>query len=298
MKRIYALTDLDGTLLQPDATLSPFTVRIMTEALRAGHVISYATARSYTSSEAVAGLIPWKHPMVLYNGALLYDPVNRVALDGAFMDLPLTNELIAFGKQYQLTPLLFGLDEDGAERVLHESLTKEGYIQFVSSRPNDARFREMSELICTENLQTLILTYIGHYDELMPLMERAQALYADRVHISFMADTYIADHYFLEFSDIQANKKEGLIMWAKQVGCRPEDVIAFGDNLNDIGLLEAAGTKLAVRNAKPQLLALADRVIGANTEDGVARYILSEMEQISRISQASQAESGRSISSK
>jgi Cof subfamily protein (haloacid dehalogenase superfamily) len=284
MKRIYALTDLDGTLLQPDATLSNFTIHVMTEALRCGQVISYATARSYTSSQAVAGSIPWNYPVVLYNGALLYDPVNQVALDGAFMDLQLTNELILLGKQHQLTPLLFGLEEDGGERVLHESLIRDGYIQFVTSRPNDARFREIAELICPDNLQTLILTYIGHYDELVPLMEAARNGFGDRIHISFMADTYIADHYFLEFSHIRANKKEGLIMWANHVGCRPDEVTAFGDNLNDIGLLEAAGRKLAVRNAQPQLLAIADLVIGANTEDGVAQYVLGEMGRISQIS--------------
>ncbi|NHN30873.1 HAD hydrolase family protein [Paenibacillus sp. S3N08] len=278
MKKIYALTDLDGTLLQPDATLSSYTMETLTELLAEGHIISYATARSYTSSQAVAGEIPWKYPMVLYNGALLYDPVGQVVLDGVFLDLPLTNELIRLGKQFGLCPLLFGLDEEGAERVLHESLVGMGYKQFVMSRPGDVRFREIVDLSCPDNIQTLLLTYIGHYDELKPLLDAVQIAYAGRIHIHFMADTYIEDHYFLEFSDIQANKGNGLKMWARSVGCSTDEVIAFGDNLNDIGLLQEAGRKVAVGNAKLELKVIADQIIGTNIDNAVAHYLVQEMQ--------------------
>ncbi|MEK3917398.1 HAD hydrolase family protein [Paenibacillus sp. FSL H7-0331] len=280
MKPIYVLTDLDGTLLQPDATLSSYTIEVLTEALEQGHRISYATARSYTSSHAVVGQIPWKYPMVLYNGALLYDPVDGKVLDGVFMDLGLTNQLIQFGKLHGQCPLLFGLDEDGSERVLHESLAGVGYKQFVSSRPDDARFREIPELRCPDDIQTLLLTYIGHYDEMVPLMEAVRAAYGERIQIHFMADTYITDHYFLEFSHVDVNKGNGLRMWAKSVGCQTEDIIAIGDNLNDISLLEAAGKKLAVSNAKLELQAVADEIIEANSENGVAKYLLVRMTEL------------------
>ncbi|SFL31316.1 hypothetical protein SAMN03159341_10522 [Paenibacillus sp. 1_12] len=280
MKPIYALTDLDGTLLQPDASLSSYTLEVLTEALDQGHIISYATARSYTSSQAVVGKIPWKYPMVLYNGALLFDPVEDKVLDGVFMNVNLTNELIQFGKVHGQCPLLFGLDEDGSERVLHESLAGVGYKQFVSSRPNDARFREIPELRCPDHIQTLLLTYIGKYDELVPLMEAVREAYSEVIQVHFMADTYIIDHYFLEFSHVDANKGNGLRMWAKSVGCQTEQVIAIGDNLNDISLLEAAGKKLAVSNAKLELQAIADEIIEANSENGVAKYLLAKMTEL------------------
>jgi Cof subfamily protein (haloacid dehalogenase superfamily) len=278
MKKIFALTDLDGTLLQQDATLSSYTINIFTEALAEGHIISCATARSYTSTQAIAGDIHWKYPMVLYNGALLYDPVDQVVLDGVFLDIQITNELIRLGKQFGLCPLLFGLDEEGAERVLHESLVGIGYKQFVNSRPNDVRFREIVDLRCPDNIQALQLTYIGHYDELVPLLEAVRIAYADCIHINFMADTYIVDHYFLEFSDINANKGNGLKMWARSVGCSTDEVIAFGDNLNDIGLLQEAGRKIAVGNAKLELKMIADQIIGTNTDNSVAHYLVEEMQ--------------------
>lgn len=274
MSVYYALTDLDGTLLYPDATVSSYTREVITQLLEQGHVVSYATARSYTSSQAVVGSIPWKHPLVLYNGALLFDPVAKRKLGGAFLDSALTNELLKLGRSFGHCPLLFALDEQDQERVLHEPLVRSGYQQFIASRPNDSRFRELPELICPDNAQTLILTYIGRHDELIPLLEAVKRNYEDSVHIHFMPDAYIADHYFLEISHPKANKRNGLLLWAQSVGCQPEAVIAFGDNLNDLGLLEAAGIKVAVGNAQPKLKELADYVIETNKEDGVAKFLL------------------------
>lgn len=88
-----------------------------------------------------------------------------------------------------------------------------------------------------------------------------------------MKDQYIEDHYFLEFSHRKANKYEGLTMWAKLMNCHPKEVTAFGDNLNDLGMFKAAGKSIAVANAKPKLLELANELIASNDDDGVAQYI-------------------------
>ncbi|ULL15633.1 haloacid dehalogenase [Paenibacillus sp. H1-7] len=274
MNKHYLVTDLDGTLLQPDASLSPFAVDVVKEALGKGMVISYATARSYISSNSVAGAIPWKHPLLLYNGALLFDPLERRVLDGAFLDSDITNDLIRYAKSgYLLCPLLFALDDMDNEKVLHEPFIRSGERQFAASRPNDKRFHELMELACPGSYRTLLLTFIGTIDELQPLADCIQRDYGERVHLHLMPDAYIENHYFLEISHANANKRDGLLLWAKHVGCKPEDIVVFGDNLNDIGLFQAAGKKIAVANAQPQLKTLADEVIAANSDDGVARFI-------------------------
>jgi hydroxymethylpyrimidine pyrophosphatase-like HAD family hydrolase len=58
------------------------------------------------------------------------------------------------------------------------------------------------------------------------------------------------------------------------MNCSPAEVTVFGDNLNDLGMFEAAGTSVAVSNANPQLLEKADLVGESNDLDGVAKYIL------------------------
>ncbi|WP_028548595.1 HAD hydrolase family protein [Paenibacillus sp. UNC451MF] len=278
MKTHYVVTDLDGTLLRSDAILSPFAKEAVNKALDQGIVMSYATARSYKSSTVVVGDVKWKYPMVLYNGALLFDPIEMKKLDGAFLSALLTDQVIRLGKTFGLSPLWFALDDHNEERVLHEPLQRKGELQFVASRPNDTRFRELPELIYSDQYQTLILTYIGPKEELEPLEKAIRNQFNDAVHLHFMPDNYIADHYFLEVSHPKANKRDGLLMWAKHMSCSPEDIVVFGDNLNDIGLFEAAGTKIAVANAQPELKAMADRTIESNSEDGVAKYVLGLLE--------------------
>jgi 5-amino-6-(5-phospho-D-ribitylamino)uracil phosphatase len=110
MKPNHFLTDLDGTLLRSDAALSDYTVRTITAALRDGVVISYATARSYTSSNKIVSAIPWKYPIVLYNGAMLLDPLSKRVIGGHWLDTDVANEVIELGRGHKLLPFLFALD--------------------------------------------------------------------------------------------------------------------------------------------------------------------------------------------
>ncbi|MCR2804656.1 Cof-type HAD-IIB family hydrolase [Paenibacillus soyae] len=278
----YILTDLDGTLLRSDATLSPASKQVMTQAIEAGAIIGYATARSYISSNRAVGAIPWKHPLVLYNGAMLIDPLTQQVIDGAWLEREITNEIVAIGQTYGLTPLLFALDSDDQEKVFHERLSRTGDLAFYASRPNDPRFTELEQLTCPETCRTLIITYIGYLEELESLEAHIRGQYGNRVCIHIMKDNYIHNHYFLEFSHPDANKKEGARKWASYVGCKPEQLTVFGDNLNDIGLFEAAGARVAVANAHPALAAMATHHTQSNNDDGVAQFIVELMDSAAR----------------
>ena len=277
MNRDYFLTDLDGTLLRSNAKPSDFTVNVLTQALEQGTVVSYATARSYQSSHAVVSEIPWRYPLVLYNGAMLFDPIQKRVLGGRWLDSDRSNAIVNMGKTFGLTPLLFALDEQDNERVLHERLERTGDLQFLASRPNDPRFQEVEDVRSSESLRTLILTYIGLLDELLPLKAAVEEVMGSEVHIHLMRDNYIEGHYFLEFSHPEANKQMGVRLWAELVGCSSEDVTVFGDNLNDIGMFLEAGRKVAVANAHPDILLLADEIVASHDEDGVAAYIASRV---------------------
>ena len=77
----------------------------------------------------------------------------------------------------------------------------------------------------------------------------------------------------LEFNIASANKGNSLRRFAEHLGFTLENCIAFGDGLNDLSMIEAAGTGVAMANAHPQVLAAADLVTATNDEDGVARTL-------------------------
>jgi 5-amino-6-(5-phospho-D-ribitylamino)uracil phosphatase len=277
MGKRYFLTDLDGTLLQSDATVSEYTRRLLASAQELGVVIGYATARGLISSRKVTEGVDWKHPRVLYNGALIVSPDGETVLGGNWLNPEMTERVLACGREHGLVPLLFVIDGDNRELVYHEKLHRTGDIQFCGSRPGDPRFREQVRLNCPGDCRTLSITYIGLAEELEPLHQKVAVCFGDQVHTHMMKDNYIKDHYFLEISHARANKREGALLWAELAGCKPEELTVFGDNLNDLGLFEAAGCRVAVANAHPDLLKLAHRTTASNDEDGVARYIESEM---------------------
>ncbi|WP_424767076.1 HAD family hydrolase [Paenibacillus sp. sgz302251] len=269
----HFLTDLDGTLLRSDASLSEYTINTISSALKKGIVISYATARSYISSQQVVSAIPWQYPIILYNGAVIFDPVAQKLLDGNWLETGTANDIISLGREYGLLPFLFALDPEDKERVLHERLSRAGDMQFFENRPLDPRFGEVPYLACPDTFRTLIVSYIGLLEELEPLKAEVQLRFGKNVHIHLMKDAYIANHYFLEFSHQKANKNEGLRKWSALMNCSPQDITVFGDNLNDVGMFEAAGTRIAVSNAHPALIEMSTLVAASNDEDGVAKYI-------------------------
>jgi Cof subfamily protein (haloacid dehalogenase superfamily) len=270
----YILTDLDGTLLRSNSTLSAFSKDTLSAALESGHVISYATARSYLSSINIVSAIPWRYPLVLYNGALIMEPSTNQTLGGAWLPHTVAHEVIAMGKTYDYTPFLFLLDENDQEIVLHEPLRKFGERGFYDSRPNDRRFRLMPQLLLSHPRQKMLLiTYIGVYKELKPFYDDLMRVFGDGIYIHFALDTYLKDQYFLEVSHPNANKYAGTLKWAELVGCSPQDITVFGDNLNDLGLFKAGGHRLAVSNARSELKEKADQIIASNDQDGVAHYI-------------------------
>ncbi len=273
----YYVTDLDGTLLRSDATLSPYTAEVLRQAADSGAMIGYATARSWQSSRPIVSSIPWNCPVLLYNGAVLLDPRTRNVLSGRWLDHGTANALLTIGRSYGLVPLVFALDPYDSEKVYHEKLSRAEDLAFKASRPNDPRFEELDKLAMTEADRTLILTYIGAYETLEPLAQAAERAHAGNIHIHFMQDRYL-DAYFLEFSHPQANKRDGLQAWCRYVGCEPADVTVFGDQLNDIGMFETAGRRIAVSNADTRVIALADHITSTNDDDGVARYIAGELQ--------------------
>lgn len=273
MKHKYFLTDLDGTLLKNDSSLSDYTIKTIKTALTEGAVISYATARSYTSSYSVTSMIPWEYPLVLYNGALIVDPMTKEVIAGSWLKEDITNAIIDEGKNHKLTPLLFGLDKNNEERVLHEKSLGPGYIQFVNARKNDPRFTPVDRLYCPSEYRTLYITYIGTMKELEPFKNSLVNLFKDKIAVHIIEHNHIENYYFIELTHSKGDKEEGLIQWCKLVGCTPDEVTVFGDDLNDLGMFRKAGKKVAVGNANPELIAHADEVIGNNEEDSVARYI-------------------------
>ena len=99
------------------------------------------------------------------------------------------------------------------------------------------------------------------------LLAEAHALYGDRASFT------CSKPYFLECNPLKASKANALQWCADRFCFTMDELVCFGDSLNDVSMLQAAGTGVAVANAREDVLAMGFARCRSNAEDGVARYI-------------------------
>lgn len=277
VERNFFVSDLDGTLLNDQGELSPFTVETIHRLFSDGHVMAFSTARSIASAVRVTSSIRWKYPVMVYNGALTIDLSQEdgtpVVVDSRLLSDDVTHEIIRVGEIHDVSPFLYMIDLAGREVIHFRETTAAGHAWFLNARRGDPRFRRASELSVPGGLEAVLLNFTGHKDQLYPLYEQLLDQLGQHISAVLFPDTYEEDMYYLELCHREANKGDAALRWAEIVGCAPHALTVFGDNYNDEALFKVAGTSVAVGNARPELKEVADYVIASNADDGVARFI-------------------------
>ena len=120
----------------------------------------------------------------------------------------------------------------------------------------------------------MYFTTRGRYEELLPVKLEAEKI--EGIDHAFYLDVY-DDSWYLELFSHKASKSNGLRFLREKYGF--DEIVAFGDNLNDLPMFAEADIKVAVGNARDVVKAAADYVIGTNSEDGVARWLADEMKK-------------------
>jgi 5-amino-6-(5-phospho-D-ribitylamino)uracil phosphatase len=269
--RTLLVSDLDGTLLRPDATLSTETVRIINDFIDRGGMFTYATARSFTSASRVTAPLRLCLPVITYGGAIIVDPrtgqprpARKLAVEAVAEVLRLTSE------SDLIRPVVFAIHE-GRDRVcwLADHVTP-GVASFLAHRQGDPRLFPLRDWTTIDVSSVFYLALIGVGEPLHDLYGRLTEVRA-RCHAVLAEDIYTPGEWWLAITAPAATKAAALAALKRELAA--DSLVCFGDNRNDLPMFAVADTALAVANAVPELRAAASSVIGANTADGVARWI-------------------------
>jgi Cof subfamily protein (haloacid dehalogenase superfamily) len=255
-------TDLDGTLLGPDAVLSERTLAALDLAAAAGVAVVAATGRGWQSAtEVLRGAAVIQHA-VCSNGALQfdrsaaaivrYDAIARDAVPRAVAAI--CGAVGDVGLGWELSDGRFGWDE--RFRAHHPTLEPRDGHDFVPELPvHDPPAEVLKLLVSARGLGEEEL-----YECLHP-------------HMPDDVETTASGISFVEVTGDGVHKAKGLQVLCDDLGVAAADVVAFGDNRNDIAMLEWAGTGYAMANANPAIFEFADATAPHHAEDGVARVI-------------------------
>lgn len=272
MFRLIVL-DIDGTLLDPSDVVTPVVREAIAQARALGIEVALATGRRLRSTRPIVEELGIALPLVVHNGALVWDTAQDRALSEATFDRPSLEVAVETALEHELGLLLIRSPESGERIALPEVPGSAAALveAAVATRPGDIERLSLDELVDLSDVLTVDL--FAPEDEL----RRVTAQLAQRGFELFHTGP-LTWHTNPPFWAANAHmpgttKASGVAVLAARLGITLQDVLAIGDGENDLPLLEAAGFGVAMGNAAPQVKARADAVVSGHDEDGVAEAI-------------------------
>lgn len=264
------ISDLDGTLLNQNAEISCETEKIINQLIDNGMKFSVATARTLASAGKILSGLNIRLPIILMNGVLIYNPLDKRYEVVNSLTEKLRNEIQSNAKSLNLDCFMYTI-RDNSMMTYFENLSSNAMKSFYNERREKyyKSFTQVKNFLEISD-EVIYYTFINKYDKLKPLYERLSK--NTQLEITFYDDIYSENLWYLEAFSAKASKKQGLKYLRQKYGFN--QITAFGDNLNDLPMLEEANLKCVVSNARQELLNSADIVIGSNSDDGVAKYLL------------------------
>lgn len=274
MTTLYA-TDLDGTLLGPDARVSSRSQAVLERLRDDGVLLTCATARSWTTAQRVLGPVRFAVPMVLYNGVFTFDAVAGRLLDQHTLPVAVVEAVYEVLRAHGVPPLAYSMATDCQEHVSWVvGAENAGIRSFCRDRPDDPRNapRDAWGALPVDGVFTL--DAIGDLVEIEAVAAAVRQRIADlgvACEVRVAPDTYHPEEVWLDVSPAGTSKASALVALQHRLGA--DRLVVFGDNVNDLPMFAVADESYAVANALDEVRLAATGVIGANTEDGVAGWL-------------------------
>lgn len=273
--RTLFISDLDGTLLNRDVEVSRKSAEILSGLSRQGVLFTCATARTPATVVPLLSGVESTLPAIVLTGAALYDRNKGSYEDTHFISETAIEAIYEAFADESLTPFIYALPEgEGAKlQVYTNTDVLTPYQQkFVDDRRGLAlkQFNLNTPTPKAYAKRHVLFFAMGNVENI----ERAAAKLRDGVdcQVSCYRDTYDRSIGLLEILASGVSKARAVLEMKARV--KAERLVVYGDNLNDLPMMKVADVAVAVENALPEVKAAADVVIGANSDDSVAKHIL------------------------
>ena len=274
------ISDLDGTLLHPDATLSAYSRDALNGLIADGLHFSIATARSVTSIRQLLDGLDLRLPVVNLNGALVSDLQSGHHHAVHALAPEICHKAYECIAAVGYTPFV-STTNGPRDRLYYNRADSLGMQWFVDERrrAGDARLAQIEDIRRAFDEQVLALTIIGH--DASTIQELRQLLASECPEA---LQTYIFPNSYSDLNDVwltiadaRATKDNGIRLLADYCGLSLDELTVFGDSDNDVEMFRMAPRAIAVANAVDAVLSLATETIGANREDSVVRYLQGQL---------------------
>jgi Cof subfamily protein (haloacid dehalogenase superfamily) len=253
-------TDLDGTLVHSDDTVSAYTHEVLDRVRAAGIRIVGATGRGPRLTSLTRNDIRAADFLVLAQGGWVLDQAESTYLRRSRLSGALLSRLLV-DLEAEVGPLSVMI-----EALEHDDSPLWGDYDPTWRYPVVVEQRPRADCLTGDVIKAFVRSFDHDVDDLLEV--------AQRIVPADVASVTQAGLNYVEVVPANVDKGTGLAVVAEAVGVDPADVLVFGDMPNDLPMFAWAGwSRVAVANAHPALLAVADEVTLTNDEDGVAVYL-------------------------
>ncbi len=263
MQHRIVFSDIDGTLLNPERELSECTI---SEIKRIKDTIPVVLISSRMPSAMIhlqEELDITNQPLICYNGGLVL--VNNQTIHSTWIPTDIIEELHHFNTNQNIHISVYHHDEWYVPEMDYWANRE---AQNTKVTPVEKSLQEVLTEWNTDKKGAHKIMCMGeaiYIDQAFAFLEKN---FGERLHLYRSKPTYI------EVAHKSISKLTAIeLLLSSHFRIPITDAVAFGDNYNDIAMLKAVGTGVAVANAKPEALEIADVITHAGKEDGVATYI-------------------------
>lgn len=263
------IIDIDGTLLNPAGQITPATLASVHAAQQAGIVVTLATARRYCNTAHIATELGLLEPIILYDGALIvHHPQGKITYRR-----PLSAQIAQQGVDllvhHRIQPVVHP-DDDLLEEVWTgpAELDNLWLDTYLAAYPERMR-RKPFDKLCDGYPDPLRVVAFTSHESIQGLLPAVSTLNCSWTTIK--RGSYGSAE--LVIMDNGCSKASGVSALAEALAIPMSEVMALGDNNNDIAMLQAVGWGVAMGQAPAQVKAAANAVTASNEEDGAARAI-------------------------
>ncbi len=267
MKTLY-VTDLDGTLLRHDESISDFTANAINALVENGLNFTFATARSFYSASKMVKKLNLQIPAVTFNGTFITDTKTGENVYSNVFNQDDVEYIFRFFKEYNLTPIVHSF-VNGIEKTLFckELLNDFSRIN-IENKIGDTRLLNVQSEASLNQGEIFYFDCLGTMEEMYPLYEKLK----DKYGCVCAKDTY-SERIFFEIMPKSVDKASAIKKLKEMLGF--DKIVCFGDGVNDIPMFKLSDESYAVGNACDEIKKIATAVIESNENDGVAKYLLS-----------------------
>ncbi|WCM48851.1 HAD family hydrolase [Pseudomonas sp. WJP1] len=256
----FLLSDMDGTLLLPDHSLSQCTIDAVRSLREAGVLFSLATGRPPRAMLQTIEALGVDLPTAAFNGGTLVHPDGSLLVAHYLPAAAALTTLALFADQPQIEVWVFS----GGDWLLKDSTGP-----MVSREQHGLGYPP----VVVESFEP----YLARIDKIVAASSNAELLVELEARllakVEGQAQVSRSQPVYLDVTAMQANKGEALKTLAEFLGIPLAQTAAMGDGGNDPAMFQVAGLAIAMGQAQDEVKRQADVVTGANTEDGAAEAI-------------------------